>query len=394
MKFTKAAACVIIALSAGAGAPYAQSLSSAAAQAPAEFPPSSFQGRQYVDSRGCVFIRAGAGGATSWVPRVTRTRELICGQKPSLAKPAVVQAAPAAKAPEPIQTAAVTTARPATKLAAAVEPSRNTVTRARVAAAEPVPTPVKVKRAVAPVAAAKPKAAAPKVVRVAPVAVAKATTGSGRIVPEHVYFDRLAERDLKVPKGYAPVWDDDRLNLRRAEQTREGYARTQLVWTSTVPRRLIDRSSGKDVTAKVPLVFPYTDFQTQSREYGKVALVKRDGKVMKRVQRKAPAKAEVKVKAAVKAKAAVKPSKTAARVKASGSKGRYIQVGAFGEPANAQAAAQRLQAAGLPARIGNVTRKGKTLQLVVAGPFANASSATEALRRAQARGFKDAFLRK
>lgn len=369
MKFTKAAACAIMAFSFSAGAPNAQSLSSSAAQAPAEFPPASFAGRQYVDSRGCVFIRAGAGSATSWVPRVTRTRELICGQTPSLGKAAVVAAAPKVDTRAPVR-------------AASVQASGDTVARAQsvALAAEPVKDVEKVKTASAAVAQS--KVVKPKPVKAAPARVAAPRAGSGRIVPKHVYLERLGERDLKVPKGYAPVWGDDRLNLRRAEQTREGYAKTQLVWTSTVPRRLIDRASGQDVTAKVPLVYPYTDFQKQSREYGKVALVKRNGKLMKRVERAAQAKTRI------------KPRQTETKVAAKVTKGRYVQVGAFGEATNARAVAQRLKAAGLPARIGKVTRKGKTLQLVVAGPYADHSSAAKALRQAKSRGFPDAFLRK
>ena len=44
---------------------------------PAEFPPASFDGNQFVDSDGCAFIRAGVGGAVTWVPRVDRRRNQL-----------------------------------------------------------------------------------------------------------------------------------------------------------------------------------------------------------------------------------------------------------------------------------------------------------------------------
>ncbi|NBR89914.1 MAG: SPOR domain-containing protein [Rhodobacteraceae bacterium] len=52
---------------------------------PAEFPPQGYSGKQYVDSKGCVFIRAGIDGSPTWVPRVTRSREQICNAVPTFA---------------------------------------------------------------------------------------------------------------------------------------------------------------------------------------------------------------------------------------------------------------------------------------------------------------------
>ena len=51
---------------------------------PAETPPSNFTGMQYVDSKGCAFIRVGFSGPARWVPRVTRQRRQVCGLAPSL----------------------------------------------------------------------------------------------------------------------------------------------------------------------------------------------------------------------------------------------------------------------------------------------------------------------
>jgi len=59
----------------------AQSLTSS--EGPANLPPADFTGTQFVDNKGCVYIRTGRKGATSWTPRVSRDRKLVCGFKPS-----------------------------------------------------------------------------------------------------------------------------------------------------------------------------------------------------------------------------------------------------------------------------------------------------------------------
>ena len=50
---------------------------------PAELPPSDYNGQQYVDSKGCLFMRAGVSGQTLWIPRVTRDGVPLCGNPPS-----------------------------------------------------------------------------------------------------------------------------------------------------------------------------------------------------------------------------------------------------------------------------------------------------------------------
>ena len=57
---------------------------------PAELPPDDFAGRQFVDSAGCVFIRATVDGAVTWVPRLTVERPVLCAFGATFTEGAVV----------------------------------------------------------------------------------------------------------------------------------------------------------------------------------------------------------------------------------------------------------------------------------------------------------------
>jgi len=253
------------------------------------------------------------------------------------------------------------------------------------------------------VAAAPARVVAPAVVA-APVVSAPPARAVGtqtRIVPKHVAINRLNTTNVKVPHGYRRVWEDDRLNPHRAEQTLEGRADMLLVWTQTVPRRLVNKATGEDVTAKVPLIYPYLDIETQRHKLGVVKIVERDGQVVKRVLRyrnAAPIHRDARpvkrapVKAAPVKAAPVYSSRSAPAAQVS-TKAGYVQVGVFGSPANAQRAARQIASMGMPARIGKQTRGGKTYHSVQAGPIAG-GSAQAALGQLRRAGYRDAYLRR
>lgn len=259
---------------------------------PVNFPPSSFSGRQFVDNKGCVFVRAGFDGNVTWVPRVTRSRQQICGQKPTFGT--VREAAAPAAAPQIAPRVEMPVVAPT--------PAPQPVRTARVA---PQPAPKPVQRVVRAAPASKPvEAEPPRVLRrvpVAPQAQVRATkplavptygacangvrtrTFQGktlqvrcgpqtsphvtivrrgeaptagknvyynktwndssldpktRIIPRHIYEGRDTS-PLYVPAGYKPAWEDDRLNPYRALQTVEGYRMSQQVWTHSVPRESV-----------------------------------------------------------------------------------------------------------------------------------------------------------
>lgn len=439
-------------------------------QEPAEFPPASFTGSQYVDSRGCIFVRAGISGLTSWVPRVSSSRRNLCGAQPTFANAAasgatataqaalppgavIITAGPAPTAAAPSATrpaAQVAQAQPARQAAPVPRPAPVPAARVNARVAPPPPvvnarvgppmqtiasitTPPRIGRAAEAQAAQRTQQArtAPRL-EVAgcgagmrcgpqaqnPVGYGTATARPSQPAPKTVYKanelatlppqTRIVPRHVAeaqaqavivtgIPQGYRQVWSDDRLNPYRAHGTVAGKAAMDLVWTNTVPRRLIERSTGRDMTAYNPnLQYPYTDLTTQVREGSRAAAaaakaptarISTQNAVQPRTQQKA-AEARVSTRATPKTAPQVAPQNVPQRVA-----GRFVQVGAFGDPANANRVVGRLQAAGLPVSVQRSTSRGKPVQVILAGPFADPAATSQGLATARAAGFRDAFPR-
>jgi len=481
MQVKRILASAVIAASMGIGFVQAQDM--ADVQVPAEFPPASYEGRQYVDSRGCVYVRAGIDGNVNWVPRVSRSRKPICGFKPSLAgqsaKPTQTAATPKTE-PRQIRI------RPASEPAAEPAPQPKTQAKAKVvkrpaqpktavrvqkpapAAATPKTVKVVKRKAQAPEAAPKPQpkrmaktvpartgepacqgasaisrqyyrtapgvsvrcgpqdtphvsvvqsrtaranamraprapkavtystAPQPAIRQPAPQTYRTTTNRQVRVAPKHVYENQQNSTvGISVPEGYKPVWDDDRLNTKRAHQTFAGMAQMEVAWSNTVPRYLIDRNTGRDISYMYPgLQYPYTSFEAQRAAGVTVAT---QGRVVLPPQRvaKTSRRATVSTRQATNRKTTVStrsvapvttPQKKSVR-KASHS---YVQVGAFRDATQAQRAAQRLANSGLPTRMGRVTRGAEAFSMVKVGPFRTQPQLDRALRKVRGKGYGQA----
>lgn len=85
------------------------------------------------------------------------------------------------------------------------------------------------------------------------------------------------------------------------------------------------------------------------------------------------------------------PAETAAPANASPLARPYIQVGTFAVQANANEVADRLIAAGIPARVRSDTANGKPVWGVLAGPANSRAAFDELLTKVKAQGFSDAY---
>ena len=202
---------------------------------PAELPSVEYQGQSYVDSKGCIFLKAGYGGEASWVPRVGQDRKPICGQTPTNAVAKVSDAA-----------ATAVPAAPKTR----IKKQKHHAVAAHVPVMIGCPISVPVARRYATTDGGS-------------VVICTATNGSltGARSPlypsgsgvgaalSHKRFSgvtipltqgRLAAgATLSPPPGYELAWKDDRLNPLRGKGTAQGQAAQDKIWTRDVPAKAV-----------------------------------------------------------------------------------------------------------------------------------------------------------
>ncbi|MCR8550102.1 SPOR domain-containing protein [Salipiger sp. P9] len=436
MRLKRLAILAVSAVYAGFGAAPSQAQGISTIDTPAELPPASYSGRQFVDSRGCVFVRAGFDGAVIWVPRVTRDRDQVCGYQPTFGKTRTAAAPEPAPAPKraPVQAAKPSPAPAPTRVTSTTRKPMTTVA-SKPAASAPAPRKVVKAPASKPPSAPPPRTvvtSVPKPVAPAPQAKRVVKVAPGQTCPAG--FSGTIERNgmkvrcgpqsspfvTEVRRGEAPSknknvyynqgngrgsWEDSRLSTQGS--------------TRIVPKHVWESRS--EVPPVVPAGYrpaweddrlnPYRAWQTVDGFY---ATQKRWTNTVPRQNlpyaRRIPARnpvilyrAEAPVvtpvistsgRSAAQAQAVAQRtpviSTRSAPVKRVATTGaRYVEIGLFTTEAKADAAAARLRGAGLPVRY---SMSGQ-MRRVMVGPYASPQALNGALRQVRATGYVQAYLR-
>ncbi len=440
MKYTRLVALTVIAASLSLSIAQAKSLREAGQ--PAEFPPSSYTGRQYVDSEGCVFVRAGIDGNVTWVPRVTRNREILCGQQPSLPTARVPEssavpaptpdpaAAPAPKAaPKPAKTTArrapakaATSARKVTTKRAAPKPAPAAPPRAPVAA--PARS-VAVGRGCVGASAVPPHYMRPpsgSPVRCGPQPAAHVTRVPGtravRVAPRAMPAPVYVARVYTVPVYPAPLYRGNGYAVEGAYKRRVVDPYT----TRVAPRHVVAaQTRARNVTMPDGYTRVWGDGRlSRHRAHqtfaGKAAMERMWTRTVPRrliltdtgrdVTAQYPgliyphtsyeeqrAAMSARTVTAVRSHQPAPAAATQTTVRARPASHSYVQAGVYATRAQAQQVAQRLAASGLPMHLGLMTKGGTQYSLVLSGPYSSQSALDRALAQVRRAGFSNATLR-
>lgn len=326
---------------------------------------------QYVDSKGCAFIRVRFSGPARWVPRVTRQRRQMCGLSPTVISntPTKVARAQPESNSIPVEITFDDPIVTASSVASPAKPQRGEVASfggalTRMFRSKPAPKPI-----------ARVNATPMRTTVTDPI-LRQPTT---KVI-------RPGGGELKVPAGYKIAWNDDRLNPNRGVQKVSGMIQTTKHWTNTVPRKHRNVASEQERKAWSNLVYPFQERADLLNYVNAMGDLELDVKSTGAIEMSPTGTGQLSARISTRS---IAPS-VAETMKLTG---RYIQVGAFGRRSNAEGAQARLRQAGLPVDQRVIDRNGAKLTLVMAGPFSDIGALRDALAAAHGIGFTDAFVK-
>jgi len=191
----------------------------------------------------------------------------------------------------------------------------------------------------------------------------RSVTVNGRDVNRRNYYNqKLSTHNVQVPNGYAPAWNDDRLNPYRGHVTAAGNAQTNQIWQQTVPRRLNTNNA-----ANLPDHSAQWQNNVVSRNVAPTSTINT-------------------------AKVASQPTgKKRTRVANTGKV--YVHVAYYNSRSDGHYVAQDLARAGVPANIAKVRKNGRYYTSVMAGPYQSRAQAQAVVGQIRAMGFANAALR-
>ncbi len=384
---------------------------------PKEQPPASYGDMQYIDSRGCVFLRAGMGGTVNWVPRVGQNRKVLCGYPPTfgggkqVAIATVPDEAPSAVA-EAAAAPAVVVPKPAA-VAMAQAPVAPRMVRS-VDMADYVPPPARVGKVIetGPMAAVAP--VTPLVVSVRPGVSVSSVAGRVGCPASSPRLQRLpltnggtvlvctpgdgGLRNLRAPvfadgAGVGAAFEDAPLRVASAAGRSVALGQASAAGRPMANVRLAEPAvvapEGYTVAWKDDRLNPLRGIGTAEGQalQDQVWTRKTPAKLVGDTRKARRAAAVARSNGAVLVVSTMSSPAEASVAAQQG--GYYVQAGSFGVPGNAEGAMARLAAAGLPVARSHA----KGLTVVMAGPFGSPAEAAAARGIARAAGFGDAFVR-
>lgn len=417
---------------------------SAQGQIPANFPPASYTGKQFVDNDGCVFVRAGFDGNVTWVPRVTRQRKPICGQTPTMGGNVTAAATVRTPgAPPPVQIT-VDTPPAAAPVAATPAPVATAPRRVVRSTTATVPNYAPAPRVVMAPASKPVTAEPPRIVRPVPTTTVRtvAPASTRVVVPAREAClagkttRRVGNRTVSVRCG--PQSAPHVTEIRRGEAPTAGknvyYNRNSWQGSSLAPdTRIVPRhvyESRDTQIASIPAGYkpaweddrlnPYRAIQTVaghqatqqiwsnqvprrliSRANKRQPFPKNLWTTRYRHEVKAPDIAyvanqtypPVDVQIAYAAQAPYRTDVLSTRGNAGASGGGFVEIGVFTTSDKAAAASARLAAAGFPVQAANVTHRGQSVQRLRVGPYGTDVAVKAALAAVHRSGYTQAYVR-